>query len=122
MGNLSGWNGTKIVKKDEKGAWKLGPVALPTTIVSVVLTTFFGIGYLYNYLYTDYKPTPYDVNNITVSSSENLSDVCDNSTFSAKFSSSAVQADLIIPNGPVDIYKFVRIKSSESEVILICWL
>lgn len=111
MGNLSGWNGTKIIKKDAKGTWKLGPIALPTTLVSVVLTTFFGIGYLYNYLYTDYKPSPYDVTSPAVTAPENPDS---NNVFSAQFSSSTLQADLIIPSGPVDIYKFVRIKSSES--------
>jgi hypothetical protein len=120
-GNLSGWS-PKYLKKQEDGSYKIGGRKISAGVVAIVLSLFVGIGTLYNTIYPDHKPTVTDVVNTINEESEaprmfktEHTDETGAPVLSAAFSSDEVKVDLIVPNGPVQPYKFVKIKTTNSS-------
>ena len=118
-GNLSGWS-PKYLKKQEDGSYKLWKFKISSGVVAIALTIFVGMGTLYNYIYDDYKPSVTDVVNHVkqddgksprVFKTEQV-DEDGKPVLSAAFSTDDVKVDLIVPQGPVQPYKLVKIKTN----------
>ncbi len=118
-GNLSGWKPKYAVKQDD-GSWKLGPFKLSAGIFSLIIVSFMGIGELYNYLYKDAKPNTDDIVNVlkedkpapVYKSETEQTDSNGQPLLSSAFTKADVKVDLIVPEGSVQLYKFVKIKTT----------